>query len=1062
MMFHNKWLNIGFIITVIYCLFCCSTLNAQTSKKNKKKKEVSFIKKGWDDVTTRNNYYFNAKRIWVEMLKEQERNGIIDFQDTLPYYFHDRTPNLSANIAQLQQIIVKTGVVLQRHDYSRWKDDCYTLLGKAYFAKNEYDSALVNFQYVSTALRGKFNDNKVAISQKDILKAKQAKQKELDKLAKDKKKAMEQKEKEKKAATEKSIDDKQKRLEASAKEKEKELQRKIKAKEKMLKQKAKGKYKPPTQSASKTPATKAPKPKSNKEKKSAGKILDKISEGVTIDFEGKSGSESDLKKAENKVKALEYTKNKLEAANVEDSLTQKQLETLHKLTLWEKIKHLRSRPEALVWMTKSFIKQGNFSDAESIVEFSKTLVKLRKVQRKEIHLVQSYLFYNKGQIQFAAEALESALPFIKKKKEKNYYKYLLAQLTAEQNPQRSYEIYKELFKKGKDEGISFNALQTMYKLTETGKVFNEEMPELVTAFQKYSKSKIVGDQALYTLANISLKNQDTTKAIAQLKKAVGFSFGTPDQKAKSLTLLGDLAYEQSLYKDAYVMYDSAHVLMSKDTVLKAFLQVKSKVLKGIVEQQNLAFQQDSLIYLSTLSRDELAQYIKDQNRIERKTKRGKNMVVGEEGYSSSGMGNNSNFNTSQDQYTNKGQWYFYNIDMRTRGFNEFKQQWGERPYIHNWRRAEAIQQNTLGITELVKKEKDSIDVEPVKIQYKIPSTEEEFQKSYDILANSYYSRSNDFYQQLSNDKAGFLYLDSLINRFPDHELVPKALYAKMLMYTEMNQMKPAEKLADLLLEKYPDHELSEKIRQNRNIKYVKKDERKTGQAEVLYASLYGLYQEEHYTKVLEGKLDFINRYANEKQFMPKVLFLEALSLAQIGNLEKYQTSLQDIIKNYSGTNEAEQAKIYLNVLLKNNEPEKASAAAEGTSKELEKDQPKYIYEEGYHFVLIKLANKRQNSIAAVESINEEMEKAFPKKRIKASNSYLDSKNPLLLVKRFDNIADAKRGMELILKSSDANIKSALAGSEILLISQENFKELFSNKNYEEYKSFYEQNYHGKD
>lgn len=1061
MMFHNKWLNIGFIITVIYCLFCCSTLNAQTSKKNKKKKEVSFIKKGWDDVTTRNNYYFNAKRIWVEMLKEQERNGKIDYQDTLPYYFHDRTPDLSGNTAQLQQIIIKTGVVLQRHDYSRWKDDCYTLLGKAYFAKNEYDSALVNFQYVSTALRGKFNDKKVAISQKDILKAKQAKQKELAKIAKDKEKAIKEKEKEKKAATEKAIEDKKKRLEAAAKAKEKELQKKIKAKEKMLKQKAKGKYKPPTQSASKTPAPKAPKPKSNKEKKSVGNILDKISEGVSIDFEGKSGSESELKKAENKVKALEYTKNKLEAANVEDSLTQKQLETLHKLTLWEKIKHLRSRPEALVWMTKSMIKQGNFTDAESIVEYSKTLVKLRKVQRKEIQLVQSYLFYNKGQISFAAESLESAIPFIKKKKERNYYNYLLAQLTAEQNPQKSYEIYKNLFKKAKDEEISFNALQTMYQLTETGKVSHDEMPELVKAFQKYSKSKIVGDQALYTLANISLKDQDTTKAIAQLKKAVGFSFSAPDQKAKALTLLGDLAYEQALYKDAYVMYDSAHVLMSKDTTLKAFIQVKSKVLKGIVEQQNLAFQQDSLIYLSTLSREELAQYIKEQNKIERKSKKGKNMVAGEDGYISTGLGNNSNFNTSQDQYTSKGQWYFYNIDLRTRGFNEFKQLWGERPYINNWRRAEAIQHNTLGITDLVKKERDSIDVEPVKIQYKIPSTEEEFEKSYDILVNSYYSRANDFYQQLGNDKAAFLYLDSLINRFPDHDLVPNALYAKMLMYTEMNQMKPAEKIAELLLEKYPNHELSEKIRQNRNIQYVKKDERKTSQAEVLYASLYGLYQDEHYNKVLEGKLDFINRYGNEKQLMPKVLFLEALSLAQTGELEKYKAVLQDIIKNYPGTKEADQAKMYLNVLLKNNEPETASASTPGAAPVSEPEKPKYIYEDGYHFVLIKLANKRQNSIAAVESINEEMESAFPKKRIKASNSYLDAKNPLLLIKRFDNIADAKKGMELIIKSSNTNIKSALAGSEILLISQENFKELFSNKNYEEYKSFYEQNYNGK-
>lgn len=1059
MMPHNKWLNIGLIFTVCYCFFFSYTVEAQSSQKGKKKKEVSIIKKGWDDVTTRNNYYFNAKRIWEEMLKEQSRNAQINYNDTLPFYFHDMQPGLSGNTAELQQIIIKTGITLQRHDYSRWKDDCYTLLGKAYFAKNELDSALINFQYVSTALRGKFNDSKVAISQKDILKAKQAKQKELDKLAKDKKKAIEQKEKEKKAESAKAAEDKKKRIEAAAKAKEKELQRKIKAKEKMLKQKAKGKYKPPTNTASKTTPAKAPKPKSDKNKKSAGNILDKISEGVTIDFDGK-GSESDLKKAENKVKALEYTKNKLEAANVEDSLTQKQLETLHKLTLWEKIKHLRSRPEALVWMTKTMVKQGNFKDAESIVEYSKTLVKLRKSQRKEIQLVQSYFFYNRGQVITAAESLEAALPFIKKKKEKNYYNFLLAQLTTSSDPAKSYDIYKNLFEKGKDETIRFNALEKMYFLTKSQKVINDEMPEIVKSYNKFSKSKLVGDKALFTLAHISLEEQDTTKAIEQLNKAIAYNFSSPDQKAKALSLLGDLSYDKYDFKNAYVFYDSARTLIVTDTSQKLFLGVKTKVLKEIVTQQDLAYQQDSLLYLSSLTREELAQYIKDQNKIERKAKRGRNMIAGDDAnFSSVGLGNNANFNTSQDQYTNKGQWYFYNVDMRTRGFNEFKQMWGERPYINNWRRGEAIQQNSMGISELVKKANDSIDVEPVKVQYKIPSTDEEFEKSHDILANTYMIRANSFHNELSNRPATLLYLDSLLTRFPQHKFVPEALYLKMLSYTEANQMTLAEKTANELLEKYPDHTLSQKILDNRKIKYVKKEDNRTPQAEVLYASLYGLYQEEKFDKVIEGKMDFINRYGNEKLLMPKVLFLEALSLAKIAKLDEYKDVLQSIIKSYSGTPEAEKAQLYLNVLASNT---KKSTSEVNEDEKLSTPQVKELfkYEEGYHFILIKLANKKQNSIAAVEKINAEMDKLFPKQRIRASNSYLDAKNPLLLIKRFENIADAKKGMEALKYSTDQDVKSSTEGSEILLISQDNFKELFTNKNYEEYKAFYEQQYNG--
>ncbi len=1058
MMSHHKWLNIGLIITVFYCfLFQCSTLEAQTSKKAKKKKEVSFIKKGWDDVTTRNNYYFNAKRIYDEMLKEHERNAVINYNNTLPYYFHDLAPDLSGNSAQLQQIIIKTGVTLQRHDYSRWKDDCYTLLGKSYFLKGKMDSALVNFQYVSTALRGKFNDTKVAISQKDILKAKVTKQKELDKLAKDKKKEIEAKDKAKKEETVKAAEDKKKRMEDVAKAKEKELQRKIKAKQKMLKQKAKGKYKPPAPSASK-PTTPASKPGTapKKKKKSAGDILDKISDGVSLEIGGKSGSQSEVNKAEQKIKALQYTKEKLEAANVEDSLTQKQIETQHKLTLWEKLKHLRSRPEALVWMTKTFVKQGNYADAESIVEYSKTLVKLRTRQRKDVHLVRSYYFYNTGQQKLAAEALSEAIPFIKKKKEKNYYSFLLAQLSSAENPQGAYDIYYELYKKGKDEVLSYSALEKMHQFADAGKAGTGDMPEIMKAYNKFSRSKIVGDKALYSLANIALKNQDTTQAVEHLNKALAYGFSMPDQKAKALAKLGDIGYERMIFKDAYKLYDSASVMMTSDTVQKVWLTAKAKVLKDIVKQQDLAFQQDSLIYLSTLSREELAQHIKEQNKIDKKEKRKAAIKGGDDAtFVSQGLGNNSNFNASQDQFTAKGQWYFYNVDMRTRGFNEFKQQWGERPYINNWRRAEAIQQNTLGITDLVKQNTDTTIPPPTNIQFKIPSTEEEFEKSYDILATSYFSRATDFHNGLDNNKAAFIYLDSLIRRFPGHQLVPKALYSKMLIYTEMDNMKRAEEYAEQLISKYPEHELTQKILQNRNIKYVKKEEKSSSNADIYYVSLYGMYQDEKYPEVLQGALDFSNKYSKEVQLLPKVNFLEALSQAKTGKMDEYKASLETIVRLYPKSNEAEKAKLYLKTLAEHNKDTakaETPAVAEAAPKEL------YQYKEGYHFVMIILNDRKQNNATLVEHINGEMDKTFPNQRIRASNSYLDSKTPLLLIKRYTNIEDAKSGMSVLLNSSDVTINAALKGGEILLISQDNFKELFTSKKLEEYQLFYQENY----
>jgi len=1054
---HHKWLNIGLLVAVFYCFFFhIPSAEAQSSKKSKKKKEVGIVKKGWDDLTTRNNYYFNAKKIYDEMIKNHIRTSTVDYNDTIPFYLHDREPSLSGNTAALNQIIIKTGVTLQRHDYSRWKDDCYTLMGKAYFLKGDMDTALITFQFVTTALRGKFNDKKAAISQKDILKAKAARKKEMDKLTNAKKKEIAQKEKVKAAETAKAAEDKKKRMEAVAKAKEKELQQKIKAKQKMMKQKAKGKYKPPKNPSVKTP----PASKDKKNKKSASDILDRISEGISIEAGGKDGSQSAVNKADQKIRALEKTKEKLEAANVEDSLTQKQLEKANQLTLWEKIKHLPSRPEALVWMTKTLIRQGNYADAESLIEYSKTMIKLRKKQTKDIKLVRAYYFYNKGQHNIAAEALEETLPYIRNKKEKAYYNYLLAQLSEATQPQNAYDRYKEVNDKAKDEQLSFYALEQMYRLIRNGTAGKEDMPDIIKSYNRSVKSKLFGDKALYTLADIHLMNQDTVKSIEYLNRSIASLTGTKEQKSISLIRLGDLYYDMNRFKDAYNSYDSALVILPEKFKDKEKIELKHKFLKDIAEQTSLAMQQDSLLYLSSLSREELASYIREQNKIEKKQKRKEALKSGEDAaYSSTGIGNNANFNTSQDQYTNKGQWYFYNIDMKTRGFNEFKQVWGERPYVNNWRRSEALQ---LAMTAGSGSKEDTVKKETAAVvpttQYKIPASEEEIAAANNIIEKSYLLRGKTFFEGLADYLPALNYLDSLLKRYPEGQWVPDAIFTKMLIYKAMNNDRLADAEASRLLAKYPDHELSLRIKKGQNTQIVQKDPTRSNEAEVLYASLYDKYQSGQYADVIKGKLYFYEKYNSEKNLLPKINFLEALSLAQNGELDSYKEALNQLIKLYPESDEAKQAKRYLSALLENSKEVNDTLAA---APQQEPVKETYQYSDGYHFIMFVLKDKKHNNANVSDQINKAVETIFPTQRIRASNSYLDAATPLILVKRFNTIEDAEKGLKAIRESGEPLLKETIEKSEILLISQDNFKELFTSKKLNEYTSFYQQYYKGK-
>src|SRR5439155_4000915 len=53
---------------------------------------------------------------------------------------------------------------------------------------------------------------------------------------------------------------------------------------------------------------------------------------------------------------------------------------------------------------------------------------------------------------------------------------------------------------------------------------------------------------------------------------------------------------------------------------------------------------------------------------------------------------NNNAPTDLFSDNTKGDWYFYNPALKSKGFTDFKGKWGNRPNSDNWRRLAAIKQ----------------------------------------------------------------------------------------------------------------------------------------------------------------------------------------------------------------------------------------------------------------------------------------------------------------------------------------------------------------------------------
>ena len=107
------------------------------------------------NLGTRYNYYYHAKLKLDGVLKGINRQRQDNYNVFLPFYPYT-VEKLNLNTSDLDSVIQKASVAVQIHDpRGRWIDDCYFLVGKAYYYKGDWDNANNTFQYINTTFAPK-------------------------------------------------------------------------------------------------------------------------------------------------------------------------------------------------------------------------------------------------------------------------------------------------------------------------------------------------------------------------------------------------------------------------------------------------------------------------------------------------------------------------------------------------------------------------------------------------------------------------------------------------------------------------------------------------------------------------------------------------------------------------------------------------------------------------------------------------------------------------------------------------------------------------------------------
>jgi tetratricopeptide (TPR) repeat protein len=127
------------------------------SEKNVDKK-FTLPRKFTQNTFSHYNYFFNANEKIKEVLARTKAGHKDDYSQLLSFYNYtlDET---SRQRGELDSVIYKSTAGILLHDLrSNWVDNFYLLIGKAYYYRNQLDSAYLTFQFLNYAFSPKEKD----------------------------------------------------------------------------------------------------------------------------------------------------------------------------------------------------------------------------------------------------------------------------------------------------------------------------------------------------------------------------------------------------------------------------------------------------------------------------------------------------------------------------------------------------------------------------------------------------------------------------------------------------------------------------------------------------------------------------------------------------------------------------------------------------------------------------------------------------------------------------------------------------------------------------------------
>ncbi len=593
--------------------------------------------------------------------------------------------------------------------------------------------------------------------------------------------------------------------------------------------------------------------------------------------------------------------------------------------------HTPARNESLVWLTRTFIEKGMYGEAWSMIETLGRDANFPKRLDPDLNELKAYLHYTQEAYDSAALYLVQALDNAADIQEKARWEYLLAQLNEiTKKPAEADEWYDKVINHTTDPIMEAYARISRIRLItgeDEEKRIQQNIEELMKMVKKY-KYEEYKHIIYYAAAQMELSREQYDPAINYLKLAGLNSTTDPGFKNKAYLELADLAFERRKYKLAAMGYDS--VELNDPAILEPDrIQDRKLLLAEIIHQYETIRVEDSLLRIAGMPEQERIAYVKGLVRKLRKEKGLKEEAANQASF----MGGTSSVvdPTKQDQpadlfadNSSKGEWYFYNSSMKSRGSRDFKSSWGNRPNVDNWRRASAISQQALALQPPARK-----DIVPIStsgaansktipseltteaLSANIPLTPEMAQASNDSIAMALHELGKIFREKTGDCESLISNNEELLNRYPQSIYAEEALFG--LYYCN-------QKIGNADKAKFYKDYIAKNFAQSKFLRMINDPRKADAENKALSTAATKKY-EEVYTSFIEG--DFNKAVAEKKKadssygenfWTPQLLYIESIYYIKQRDDSTAISTLNKLISLYPESPMGQKARNMIDVL----------------------------------------------------------------------------------------------------------------------------------------------------